>query len=110
MLSGSTITGDRLDLTDLCGKVIVLNAWGSWCAPYRAEAPDLKKASEETLPAAASFGGAMRRFTWARLHARAVMGFGGVLLVAVGVMPVAGWCGQLIARLQMLITGFQLPL
>lgn len=62
------------------------------------------------LLAAASFDGAMRRFTWARRHARAVMRFGGVLLVAVGVMQVTGWWGQLIARLQTLITGFQLPL
>lgn len=62
------------------------------------------------LLAASSFDGAMRRFTWARRHARAVMRFGGVLLVAVGVMQVTGWWGQLIARLQILITGFQLPL
>lgn len=48
MLSGATISGDRLDLADLRGKVIVLNVWGSWCAPCRAEAPDLKKASEAT--------------------------------------------------------------
>lgn len=48
MLSGRTINGDRLDLATLQGKVIVLNVWGSWCAPCRAEAPDLKKASDET--------------------------------------------------------------
>ncbi|MET9819255.1 MULTISPECIES: hypothetical protein [unclassified Streptomyces] len=52
----------------------------------------------------------MRRFTWARLHARAVMCFGGVLLIAVGVIQVTGWWGQLIARLRTLITGFRLPL
>ena len=62
------------------------------------------------LLAAASFDGAMRRFTWARRHARAVMRVGGVLLVAVGVMQVTGWWGQLIAQLQTLISGFQLPL
>lgn len=62
------------------------------------------------LLAAASFDGVMRRFTWARRHARAVMRCGGVLLVAVGVMQVTGWWGQLIAQLQTLITGFQLPL
>jgi len=38
------------------------------------------------------------------------MRLGGLLLVAVGVMRVTGWWGQLIARLQTLITGFQLPL
>ncbi|MFE2415816.1 hypothetical protein [Streptomyces hokutonensis] len=51
----------------------------------------------------------MRRFTWARRHVRAVTHFGGVLLVAVGVMQVTRWWGQLIARLQTLTTGFQLP-
>ncbi|MFF5757439.1 cytochrome c biogenesis CcdA family protein [Streptomyces longwoodensis] len=62
------------------------------------------------LVAAASFDGVMRRFTWARRHARVVMRFGGVLLVAVGVTQVTGWWGQMIAQLQTLITGFQLPL
>lgn len=57
MLSGETINGDRLDLADLRGKVIVLNVWGSWCAPCRAEAPDLKKASEETYDLGVRFVG-----------------------------------------------------
>ena len=26
----------------------MLNVWGSWCGPCRAEAPDLQKASEQT--------------------------------------------------------------
>ncbi|EGX61097.1 MULTISPECIES: TlpA disulfide reductase family protein [Streptomyces] len=57
MLSGKTITSGRLDLADLRGKVIVLNVWGSWCAPCRAEAPDLKKASEETYDLGVRFVG-----------------------------------------------------
>ncbi|MCG0062199.1 MULTISPECIES: TlpA family protein disulfide reductase [Streptomyces] len=56
-LSGKTITGDRLDLADLRGKVIVLNVWGSWCAPCRAEAPDLKKVSEEAYDLGVRFVG-----------------------------------------------------
>ena len=56
-LSGKTITGDRLDLADLRGRVIVLNVWGSWCAPCRAEAPDLKKASDETRDLGVRFVG-----------------------------------------------------
>lgn len=47
-VGGETIDGANLDLADLKGHVIVLNVWGSWCAPCRAEAPDLATVSEET--------------------------------------------------------------
>ena len=57
VLSGATITGDRLNLAALRGKVIVLNVWGSWCAPCRAEAPALKKASDETYDLGVRFVG-----------------------------------------------------
>ncbi|MEU0022703.1 TlpA disulfide reductase family protein [Streptomyces rochei] len=57
MLSGATIAGDRLNLAALRGKVIVLNVWGSWCAPCRAEAPALKKASDETYDLGVRFVG-----------------------------------------------------
>lgn len=40
-ISGKTLTGSRLSLSDYRGSVVVLNFWGSWCAPCRAEAPDL---------------------------------------------------------------------
>lgn len=56
-LSGETISGDRLDLADLRGNVIVLNVWGSWCAPCRAEAPALKKVSEQTYDLGVRFVG-----------------------------------------------------
>ncbi|KAF5990674.1 cytochrome c biogenesis CcdA family protein [Streptomyces sp. WAC00263] len=62
------------------------------------------------LVAAFSFDGAVRRFAFARRHARGVMRFGGALLVVVGVMEVTGWWGELIASMQSLISGFQLPL
>lgn len=38
------------------GKVVVINVWGSWCAPCRAEAPDLNEASVETAEIAAFVG------------------------------------------------------
>ncbi len=41
---------------DYRGKVIVLNVWGSWCAPCRQEAPDLQQASQETAEIAQFIG------------------------------------------------------
>lgn len=39
--SGTTLAGSPLSLSGYQGKVVVLNFWGSWCAPCRAEAPTL---------------------------------------------------------------------
>ncbi|RMB62353.1 TlpA family protein disulfide reductase [Tessaracoccus antarcticus] len=46
-LSGETLEGDPLSTADYAGKVMVLNVWGSWCAPCRAEAPALVAAAEQ---------------------------------------------------------------
>jgi thiol-disulfide isomerase/thioredoxin len=40
-VSGTTLTGKHLSLADYKGDTIVLNFWGSWCDPCRAEAPAL---------------------------------------------------------------------
>jgi thiol-disulfide isomerase/thioredoxin len=48
-LSGPQLGTDKtVSTADYAGKVLVLNVWGSWCAPCRAEAADLQAASEAT--------------------------------------------------------------
>jgi thiol-disulfide isomerase/thioredoxin len=44
-LSGKTVAGGQASLAAYKGKVVVINIWGSWCAPCRAEAPNLEKVS-----------------------------------------------------------------
>jgi thiol-disulfide isomerase/thioredoxin len=45
-LSGRTLEGRNLDVAAYRGKVVVLNIWGSWCSPCRAEAPNLAAVAE----------------------------------------------------------------
>lgn len=47
VLEGPTLDGGTVSTAQFAGKVIVVNVWGSWCAPCRAEAPELVKASDE---------------------------------------------------------------
>jgi cytochrome c-type biogenesis protein len=60
--------------------------------------------------AAVSFQRAMGAFGFARRHARAVMRFGGGLLVLLGVLQVTGAWSGLIRQLQGVILSYQLPL
>ncbi|MGZ5415905.1 MAG: TlpA disulfide reductase family protein [Nocardioides sp.] len=46
-VSGETIDGEPLSLDDYAGQVVVVNVWGSWCAPCRAEAPMLAEAARD---------------------------------------------------------------
>jgi thiol-disulfide isomerase/thioredoxin len=39
--------GHALRLSDYKGKVVILNFWATWCAPCRAEMPDLVKWQRE---------------------------------------------------------------
>ncbi|MGW0603212.1 TlpA family protein disulfide reductase [Streptomyces sp. NPDC002644] len=56
-LQGKTLDGGQLDTADYKGKVLVLNVWGSWCAPCRAEAKHFVKVSEETKDQGVQFVG-----------------------------------------------------
>lgn len=56
-VSGELIDGGTLDLAEWRGEVVVINVWGSWCAPCRAEAPALQKVSEETRSLGVRFVG-----------------------------------------------------
>jgi cytochrome c biogenesis protein CcmG/thiol:disulfide interchange protein DsbE len=44
----TTFEGDTLRLTDLRGKIVVLNFWASWCPPCQDETP-LLEASQDNL-------------------------------------------------------------
>lgn len=46
-LAGETLEGEPISTADFAGKLIIINVWGSWCAPCRSEAPELVKADEE---------------------------------------------------------------
>ncbi|MGV9250453.1 TlpA family protein disulfide reductase [Streptomyces sp. NPDC003697] len=62
-LSGRTVDGKQLDLADYRGKVVVLNIWGSWCSPCRAEAPNLVTVAKDTSARGVQFVGINTRDT-----------------------------------------------
>ncbi|MEU5075779.1 TlpA disulfide reductase family protein [Streptomyces asoensis] len=56
-LSGKTVAGGQLDLKSYLGKIVVLNVWGSWCSPCRAEAPNFQKVSTDLKDRGVQFVG-----------------------------------------------------
>ncbi|MFM9631778.1 MULTISPECIES: TlpA family protein disulfide reductase [Streptomyces] len=56
-LSGKTIDNKQLAVSSFMGKVVVLNVWGSWCAPCRAEAPNFQKVSTDLKAQGVQFVG-----------------------------------------------------
>ena len=56
-VSGTTLDGDPISTTDLRGRAVVLNVWGSWCAPCREEAATLADVSQAYADKGVSFLG-----------------------------------------------------
>jgi thiol-disulfide isomerase/thioredoxin len=56
-ISGRTVEGRQLSLSDYRDKIVVLNVWGSWCDPCRAEAPNLAAVAKETAGKGVQFVG-----------------------------------------------------
>ena len=46
-ITGVSLTGTAIKISSYRGKVLVLNFWGSWCGPCRAEAPTLEVAYQQ---------------------------------------------------------------
>jgi thiol-disulfide isomerase/thioredoxin len=93
------LNGSRLSSDSLRGGVTVVNVWGSWCGPCRAEAPELVEATRKLSQSAQFYGinvrdspDAARAFERAfdipypSIHpddsAEAILAFGGVLTAA----------------------------
>jgi thiol-disulfide isomerase/thioredoxin len=55
-MSGPSLLHDGQDvgLADHTGQVVVLNIWGSWCGPCRAEAPGLEYVQQQVAPLGAT--------------------------------------------------------
>ncbi|MEU3844638.1 TlpA disulfide reductase family protein [Streptomyces sp. NPDC028635] len=62
-LSGETVDGKQLDVAGFKGKVVVINVWGSWCPPCRAEAPGFEKVYQELKGQGVQFVGINTRDT-----------------------------------------------
>jgi len=56
-VTGTLLSGDKFALAQYRGHVVVLNFWGSWCTPCRAEAPFLSQLARHFTPTGVRFLG-----------------------------------------------------
>ncbi len=63
VLSGKTIDGKQLSTADTKGKVLVINVWGSWCPPCRAEAKNFQTVYDDVKGQGVEFVGINTRDT-----------------------------------------------
>src|SRR5580693_5610941 len=55
--TGTSLTGTPINFASYRGKIVVLNVWGSWCSPCRAEGQTLKYLDEQYGPEGVVFLG-----------------------------------------------------
>jgi thiol-disulfide isomerase/thioredoxin len=67
--TGTTLTGTRLNFAAYRGQVVVLNFWGSWCVPCRAEATTLAAVAALYRSSGVSFLGVDEQDTTASAQA-----------------------------------------
>lgn len=67
-LAGPRVDGGSWDLAALRGKVVVVNAFGSWCVPCQQETPALQAAHAATQDKGVEFLGLGERHTLPKLR------------------------------------------
>jgi thiol-disulfide isomerase/thioredoxin len=61
VLEGDDLEGNPLSTADFAGKTIVVNLWGPWCPPCRAEADDLDVVAAEYADKGVQFVGILTK-------------------------------------------------